>query len=70
MFCIVLDIERTDKNYIKELGVFIDGKFQGYSFRTPRKYKPTKQAFWSKNEMCGTVDVWIRVSFKTFFLEL
>ena len=44
--CFVLDIELTDKSFIRELGVFIDGKFQGYSFCPPQKYKPTKQAFW------------------------
>ena len=33
MSCIALDTELTDKNVIKELGVFIDGKVQGYSFR-------------------------------------
>ena len=30
MSCIVLDIELADENFIKELGVFIDGKVQGY----------------------------------------
>ena len=29
MSCIVLDIELTDKNIIKELGLFIDGSVQG-----------------------------------------
>ena len=45
MSCIVLDIELADKNVFKELGVFIDSKVQGYSFRPPKKYKPKKQAF-------------------------
>ena len=45
MSCIVLDIELADKNVVKELGVFVKGKVQGYSFRPPKKYKPTKQAF-------------------------
>ena len=35
MSCIVLDIELADKNLYKDLGVFIDGKVQGYSFRPP-----------------------------------
>ena len=30
MFCIVLDIELTEKNIIKELGLFIDGSVQGF----------------------------------------
>ena len=33
--CIVLDIELADKNFIKELRVFFDKKFQGFSFRPP-----------------------------------
>ena len=32
MSLVVLDIELTDKNVIKELGVFIDGSVQGFSF--------------------------------------
>ena len=32
MFCIVLDIELTEKNIIKELGLYIDGSVQGFSF--------------------------------------
>ena len=43
---IVLDFEPADKNIIKELGVFIDGKVQGYSFRPREKYKLIKQTFW------------------------
>ena len=46
MSCIVLDFESADKTGIKELGVFSDGKVQGYSFRFLKMYKPTKQAFW------------------------
>ena len=32
MSCIVIDIELTDKNVIKELGLFIDGSVQGFLF--------------------------------------
>ena len=38
-----------------ELRVFIDGKDQGYSFRTPKKYKPAKQAFWCPRNLHGIV---------------
>ena len=55
MSCIVLDIELADKNVIKELGVFINGKVQGYSFRPPKKYKPSKQAFWCTKNLLGIV---------------
>ena len=43
---IVLDNELADQNNFRELGVFVDGKIQGHSFRPPRNYEPTKQAFW------------------------
>ena len=46
MSCIVLDIELAEKNVMKDLGVFIDGKVQGHSFGPSEKYKPTKRAFW------------------------
>ena len=46
MSCIVLDIELTEKKGIKKVGIYTDGKFQGYPFRPPIKYKPAKQAFW------------------------
>ena len=42
---IVLHSELADKNIFRELGVFIDCKDQGYTFRPPKKYKPTNQAF-------------------------
>ena len=37
------------------MGVFIDGKVQGYSFCPPEKYKPTKQAFWCSRNLHGIV---------------
>ena len=52
-------------NVIIDLGAFIDSKVQGYSFRTPKLYKVTKQAFFVQEtcrDMCGTVGVWITVS--------
>ena len=51
----VLDIELADENVIKELGVFIDAKVQGDSFRPPKKYKPTKQALWCTRNLHGIV---------------
>ena len=55
MFCIVVYIEWADKNVIKDLGVFTDGKVQGYSFRPPKKYKPRKQTFWCARSLHGIV---------------
>ena len=64
--CIVLDIELADKNVIKELGVFIDGKVQGYSFRPPAKYKPIKQAFWCTRNLHGIVWIGGRLDYSEF----
>ena len=55
MSCIVPGIQMADINVIKELGVFIDDKAQGYSFRPPKKYKPTKQSFWCTRNWHGIV---------------
>ena len=55
MFSIVLDIEVADNNFVGDLGVFIDEKIQGYSFRHAKKYKPTKQIFCA--ELCGAVEI-------------
>ena len=43
MFCLVLDIELIDKNVFKELGLFIDGSVQGFSFCPSKSFKPNKQ---------------------------
>ena len=53
MYCIVLDIDLADENVFKELGVFCDGKVQGYAFRPPKKYKLTKPAFWCTRNLHG-----------------
>ena len=55
MSCIVLDIELADKNFIKELGNFVDGRFQGYPFCPPKNYKRTKQLFWCTRNVHGIV---------------
>ena len=39
MFLIVLDMELTDKNVIKELGHYIDSPLQGFSFCPPKTFK-------------------------------
>ena len=71
--CIVLDIELTDKNVIKDLGVFSDGEVQNYSFRPPKCTNPQNNRFGAQEtctELCGTMDVWVTVMFQSFFLEL
>ena len=36
-------MELTEKNIFKELGLYIDGSLQGYSFCPPKTCKPNKQ---------------------------
>ena len=50
---IVLDIELTEKNIIKELGLFIDGSVQGFSFCPPKTFKPNKQTTWNTKHLHG-----------------
>ena len=62
-------IEWADMNVIRALGVFLDRKIQGYSFRSPKKFKPTLSTVLcikKLQELCGTVDAWNLVSFPTF----
>ena len=53
MSCIVIDIELTDKNVIKELGLFIDGSVQGFSFCPPKTFTPNKQTTWNTKHLHG-----------------
>ena len=50
---IVLDIELTEKNIIKELGFFVDGFLQGFLFRPPKTLKPNKQTTWNTTHLHG-----------------
>ena len=50
---IVLDKELTEKNIIKELGLFIDGSLQGFSFCPPKSFKPNKQTTWNTIHLHG-----------------
>ena len=53
MSCIVLDIELTEKNIIKELGLYIDGSVQGFSICPPKSFKPNKQTIWNTSHLHG-----------------
>ena len=53
MSCIVLDIELTEKNIIEELGLYIDGSVQGFSFCPPKSFKPNKQTTWNTSRLHG-----------------
>ena len=53
MSLIVLDIELTEKKIIKELGFFIDGSVQGFSFCPPNTFKPNKQTSRNTSHLHG-----------------
>ena len=53
MSLIVLDIKLTEKNINKEMGLFIDGSLQGFSFCPPKTFKPNKQTTWNKSHLHG-----------------
>ena len=51
MSWIVLDIELTEKNRIKELGPYIDSSLQRFSFCPPKNFKPNKQTIWNTSHL-------------------
>ena len=56
MSLIVLDTELTEKNVIKELGLYIDRSLQRFPFcppKTPKTYKPNKQTTWNTSHLHG-----------------
>ena len=53
MSLILLDIELTEKNIKKELGLFIDGSLQKFSFCPPKTFKPNKQTSWNTKHLHG-----------------
>ena len=53
MSLIVLDIELTEENIIKELGLVIDGSLQGLSFCLPQTFKAIKQTTWNTSHLYG-----------------
>ena len=50
---IVLDIELTETNIIKELKLYFDGSLQGFSFCPPKTCKPKKQTTWNTSNLHG-----------------
>ena len=53
MSFIVLDIEPTEEFIIEELGLYIDGSLQGFSFCPPKTFKPNKQTTWNTKHLHG-----------------
>ena len=55
MSLIVLDIELIEKKIFKELGHFIIGSLEGFSFCPPKTFKPDKQTTWNTSRLHGIV---------------
>ena len=53
MSLIVLDIWLTEKNIIKELGLYIDGSLQGFSFCPTKTFTPNKQTTSNTSHLHG-----------------
>ena len=53
MSLIVIDVELTERNIIKELVLFIDGSLQGFSFCPPKTFKPNEQTAWNTSHLHG-----------------
>ena len=51
MSLIVVDKELTQRKHKKELGLFIHGNVQGFSFCPPKHYKPNEQTTYNTNHM-------------------
>ena len=62
MSLIVLDIELTEKNINKELGLFVCGSLPGFSFCPPKTFKTNKLRTWNTSHLhgnacnCGKLD--------------
>ena len=55
------------KNIMKELGLFIDGNIQGFSFCPPKHYKPNKQTTWNTNHLHGITWSSRKLEYDNFF---
>ena len=67
MSCIVLDIGLTDKNILKELGLFIVASVQGFSFSPPKTFKPNKQTTWNTRHLHGIAWVSVKLEYEKLF---
>ena len=58
MSLIVLDVKLTEKNINKELGLFIGGSLQGFTFCPPKTFTPNKQTTWNTRHLHGNGIAW------------
>ena len=67
MSLIVLDIELTDENIIKELGLYIVGSLRVISFCPPKTFKPNKQTTWNTSHLHGIAESIEKPDFEKLF---
>ena len=67
MSCLVLEIELTEKNIIKELGLCIDGSVQGFSFCPPKSFKPNKQTTRNTSHLHGIAWIIGKLDYEKLF---
>ena len=53
MSLIVSDVGLTANIILEELGLFIDGSLQGFSFCPPKTFKPNKETTWNTSHLHG-----------------
>ena len=73
LFCLyvkIFDKELTEKNTIKELGLYIDGSVQGFSFCPPKTFKPNKQTTWNTTHIHGVAWSSGKLDYDKFFAVL
>ena len=64
---IVLDIELTEKNIIKEPGLFVDGSVQGFSFCPLKTFKPNEQTSWNTKHLHGIARISGKLDYEKLF---
>ena len=73
MSCIVLEVELANPKALKELKILLLGLFRKTLFILWKSRNPQNKHFGVQNiclEMCGTVEVWILMSSKTFYWKI
>ena len=60
-------MELSDRNIIKELGLYIDGSLQGFSFCPPKTFKPNKQTTWNTSHLHGIAWSSGKLDYEKFF---
>ena len=70
MSLIVLGIELIEKNVIKELGLYIDGSVQGFSFCPSKTFKHNRQTTLNTSHQHGNAWSSGKLEYETLFAVL